>query len=225
MFPFARLQWLLWLVVLNSLRRSFKDFENELLATPILCWKVTFIYFSVSECSYGKRTLLSMLTFVYRPIKMENANLDCFTWHLVREVSVKPALKWNIRPVPEPRRTGRRPIQSGLDSQSLNLISSEQSRRFSDQSIKIKACHENRLSHVLIFVLYYLYFQFTQSFMLQKGVAIKITMIEISFIQNKSMLSNTFWTQSVFFPTHGTVWWFIWDRRIPDWELTRAGGF
>lgn len=172
MFPFARFHWLLWLVVLNSLR-SFKDFENELLATPILCWKVTFIYFSVSECSCGKRTLLSMLTFVYRPVKMENANLDCFTWHLVREVSVKPALKWNIRPVPEPRRTGRRPIQSGLDSQSLNLISSEQSRRFPDQSVKIKACHENRLSHVLIFVLYYLYLQFTQSFMLQKGVAIK----------------------------------------------------
>lgn len=65
--------------------------------------------------------------------------------------------------------------------------------------MKIKARHENRLSHVLIFVLYYLYLQFTQSFMLQKGVAIKITMIEISFIQNKSMLSSTFWIQSVFF--------------------------
>lgn len=118
----------------------------------------------------------------------------------MREVSVKPALKWNIRPVPEPRRTGRRPIQSGLDLQSPNLISSEQSHRFSDQSMKIKACHESRLSHVLIFVLYYLYLQFTQSFMLQKGVTIKITMIEISFIQNKSTLSSTFWTQSVFLP-------------------------
>lgn len=223
MFPFARLHWLLWLVVLNLLRRSFKDFENELLATHILGWKVTFIYFSVSECSCGKRTLLSMLTFVYRPIKMENANLDCFTWHLVREVSVKPALKRNIRSVPEPRRTGRRPIwrAGAVDSQIKAWRSKHE-----DQSMKIKACHENRLSHVLIFVLYYLYLQFTQSFMLQKGVAIKITVIEISFIQKKkNMLSSTFWTQSVFFPTRGTVWWFVWDRRIPDWELTCAGGF
>lgn len=85
---------------------------------------------------------------------------------------------------------------------SLNLNSSEQNQRFSDQSMKIKACHENHLSlsSVLDIVLYCLYLQLTQSLRLQKGVTIKLTVIEISFLQNKSMHSSTFWTQSFFFP-------------------------
>lgn len=68
--------------------------------------------------------------------------------------------------------------------------------------MKIKACDETHLSlsSVLDFVLYCLYLQLTQSLLLQKGVTIKITMIEISSLQNKSMHSSTFWTQRVFFP-------------------------
>lgn len=71
--------------------------------------------------------------------------------------------------------------------------------------------------------LYFLYLQFTQSFLLQKGVTIKITMIEVSFIQNKSMLSSA---RVSFFPLTAQC-----DgssetelKRIPDWELACAAG-